>query len=100
LRTASADELSIKDVLAVEHDVIPLDGADVLPAGSYRFHWRSGRTLSGMSAVDSKPAISAQRHCRRPEMTGFASPAPSSPVVEMAGFANRKYLPTVLVCQI
>src|SRR5258708_3078765 len=27
--TASADELSIEDVLAVEDDVIPLDGADV-----------------------------------------------------------------------
>jgi hypothetical protein len=26
---APADELPIEDVLAVEHDVIPLDGADV-----------------------------------------------------------------------
>ena len=31
--TASADELSIEDVLAVEHDVIPLDGADVFQQG-------------------------------------------------------------------
>jgi hypothetical protein len=28
--TTLADELSIEDILAVEHDVIPLDGADVL----------------------------------------------------------------------
>ena len=27
--TALADELSVEDILAVEHDVIPLDGADV-----------------------------------------------------------------------
>jgi hypothetical protein len=31
--TAPADELSIEDVLAVEHDVIPLDGADVFQQG-------------------------------------------------------------------
>jgi hypothetical protein len=31
--TAPADELSIEDVLAVEHDVIPLDGADVFQHG-------------------------------------------------------------------
>ena len=27
--TALADELSVEDILAIEHDVIPLDGADV-----------------------------------------------------------------------
>jgi hypothetical protein len=31
--SAPADELSIEDVLAVEHDVIPLDGADVFQQG-------------------------------------------------------------------
>ena len=31
--TASADELSIENILAVEHDVIPLDGADVFQQG-------------------------------------------------------------------
>jgi hypothetical protein len=31
--TAAADELSIEDVLAVERDVIPLDGADVFQQG-------------------------------------------------------------------
>jgi hypothetical protein len=30
---APADELSIEDVLAIEHDVIPLDGADVFQHG-------------------------------------------------------------------
>jgi hypothetical protein len=30
---APADELSNEDVLAVEHDVIPLDGADVFQQG-------------------------------------------------------------------
>jgi hypothetical protein len=29
-----ADELPIEDILTVEHDVIPLDGADVLQQGS------------------------------------------------------------------
>jgi hypothetical protein len=33
LRSAQADELSIEDVLTVEHDVIPLDGADVFQQG-------------------------------------------------------------------
>ena len=28
--TALADELPIEDILAVEHDIIPLNGADVL----------------------------------------------------------------------
>jgi hypothetical protein len=28
-----ADELSIEDILAVEHDIIPLDGADVFQQG-------------------------------------------------------------------
>jgi hypothetical protein len=43
-----------------------------------------------------------QAYCRRQcdslaevimakEMVGFASPAPSNPMVETAGFANRKY---------
>jgi hypothetical protein len=27
--TALADELSVEDILAIEHDIIPLDGADV-----------------------------------------------------------------------
>jgi len=27
--TALADELSVEDILAIEHDVIPLDGTDV-----------------------------------------------------------------------
>jgi hypothetical protein len=27
--TALADELSVEDILAIEHDVIPLDGANV-----------------------------------------------------------------------
>ena len=31
--SAPADELSIEDVLTVEHDVIPLDGADVFQQG-------------------------------------------------------------------
>ena len=31
--TALADELSVEDILAVEHDVIPLDGADVFKQG-------------------------------------------------------------------
>jgi hypothetical protein len=31
--TALADELSVEDILAVEHDVIPLDGADVFQQG-------------------------------------------------------------------
>jgi hypothetical protein len=31
--TAPADELSIEEVLAIEHDVIPLDGADVFQHG-------------------------------------------------------------------
>ena len=31
--SASADELSIENILAVEHDVIPLDGADVFEQG-------------------------------------------------------------------
>jgi hypothetical protein len=31
--TASADELSIEDILAVEHDIIPLNGADVFQQG-------------------------------------------------------------------
>ena len=31
--SASADELSIENILAVEHDVIPLDGADVFQQG-------------------------------------------------------------------
>ncbi len=31
--SAPADELSIEDILAVEHDVIPLDGADVFQQG-------------------------------------------------------------------
>jgi hypothetical protein len=30
---APADELPIEDILAVEHDVIPLDGADVFQQG-------------------------------------------------------------------
>ena len=28
-----ADELSVEDILAIEHDVIPLDGADVFQQG-------------------------------------------------------------------
>src|ERR1700737_3575124 len=32
-RRAPADELPIEDILAVEHDVIPLDGADVFQQG-------------------------------------------------------------------
>ena len=28
-----ADELSVEDILAIEHDVIPLDGADVFSQG-------------------------------------------------------------------
>ena len=28
-----ADELSVEDLLAIEHDVIPLDGADVFQQG-------------------------------------------------------------------
>jgi|SRR5271166_5326589 len=36
--TASADELSIEDVLAVEDDVIPLDGADVFQQGEIDTH--------------------------------------------------------------
>src|SRR5271165_7303688 len=31
--TAMADELSVEDILAIEHDVIPLDGADVFQQG-------------------------------------------------------------------
>jgi len=31
--TAMADELSVEDLLAIEHDVIPLDGADVFQQG-------------------------------------------------------------------
>jgi len=31
--TAPADELSVEDILAIEHDVIPLDGADVFQQG-------------------------------------------------------------------
>jgi hypothetical protein len=31
--TALADELSVEDTLAIEHDVIPLDGADVFQQG-------------------------------------------------------------------
>src|ERR1700730_8388076 len=30
---APADELSVEDILAIEHDVIPLDGADVFQQG-------------------------------------------------------------------
>ena len=29
-----ADELSVEDILAIEHDVIPLDGADVFQGSS------------------------------------------------------------------
>jgi Acyl-CoA dehydrogenase, N-terminal domain len=39
---ALADEFSVEDILAIEHDFIPLDGADVFKRD--RFHWRPGRT--------------------------------------------------------
>ena len=38
-----ADELSVEDILAIEHDVIPLDGADVFQQGE------------GVSAADQNP---------------------------------------------
>jgi hypothetical protein len=32
-----ADEISVEDILAIEHDVIPLDGADVFQQGEIDF---------------------------------------------------------------
>jgi hypothetical protein len=43
--TAPADELPIEDTLAVEHDLMRLDGADVLLQRN-RFHWQPGRKLA------------------------------------------------------
>jgi hypothetical protein len=39
-----ADELSVEDILAMEHDVIPLDGADVFQQGEVDFIGGRGRT--------------------------------------------------------
>ena len=51
--TAPADELSIEDLLAVEHDVIPLDGVDVfqqrereIDSIGDRSHWLRTREIS------------------------------------------------------
>jgi hypothetical protein len=39
-----ADELSVEDILAIEHDVIPLEGADVCQQGELDSIGDPGRT--------------------------------------------------------
>jgi hypothetical protein len=45
---APADELPIEDILAIEHDVIPLDGADVFQQG-------------GIDSIGERIAIGCER---------------------------------------